>query len=85
MTEIIHKVVPLVLEKTIYAKYKKYALSIKQVNEILQMEAETHIRNNPGLQFLKMGQSRQNEDKSITYVMMFAKRIVEPVPEPEKV
>lgn len=63
----------LVLNKTIYIKRK--GLNNDQLSEILRQEAETHIRNNPDLVFIKVGKAQKNADLSTTFPMLFDYRI----------
>lgn len=60
----------LILHKTIYAKRK--GLTRKELGEIFRIEAETHLRNNPDLGFLKIGDPVENSDRSKTFPMYFA-------------
>lgn len=59
----------LVLHKTIYAKRKR--LTSKEIGEIFRIEAETHLRNNPDLGFIKIGEPVDNEDRSKTFPLYF--------------
>lgn len=66
-------------EKIIYAS--RIGLSNKELNEILNLEVNYHLRNNPGFRFFMVGENPvKNKDKSVTFKLHFIKNVEEPVP-----
>ena len=57
------------LKKTIYAS--RVGKTKERVIAILNLEIETHLRNNPDLKFEKVGEVEVNSDKSKTYPLLF--------------
>lgn len=62
----------LILNKTIYAKRRGVSTA---VDGIINLEIETHLRNNPALYFLKLGTVKENDDLSKTYQLVFDLKI----------
>lgn len=57
------------IEKIIYAK--RVDVTKDQVIQILNLEIETHLRNNPDLCFIAIGEMKKNADRSQTYPILF--------------
>lgn len=57
--------------KTIYAKRKGH-FSNEMLSKILVLEANTHLDKHPDLVYAGMGESIKNDDRSITYQLIFA-------------
>ncbi len=56
--------------KTIYAKPKGFTKQM--LSKILVLEANTHLDKHPDLVYAGMGESIKNDDRSITYQLIFA-------------
>lgn len=63
---------PLRVNKIIYAK--PFKMEAKEVNEILKLEIEYHLRMYPELQFVTVGNVVDNEDRSKTFPLIFKKK-----------
>jgi hypothetical protein len=75
----------LVVNKVIYAKRK--GITGKEVNEILKLEIQTHLKNNPGLFFIRVDKPTENNDHSKTFPLIFGltqMHMSEPTQSPEK-
>ncbi len=59
----------LLLQKIIYAKSIK--MTRQQVLDVLNLEIETHLNNNPEVQFAGVGEVKENADRSKTYNLLF--------------
>lgn len=59
----------LLLQKIIYAK--PFKMSADDVKSILNLEVETHIRNNPDVEFAGIGDIKDNADRSKTFNLLF--------------
>jgi hypothetical protein len=60
-------------EKTIYAK--RHSLTNKQLEGIMQLEISNFVREHPGYEFEKAGDTKKNDDQSRTYYLHFKKTI----------
>ena len=62
----------LLVNKVIYAK--RVPTTNGTIRDIFQLEIDTHLRNNPDLEFKEVGGVAVNENRSRTYTLVFAVR-----------
>jgi hypothetical protein len=66
------------VNKVIYAK--RVATTKEQINSIMNLEIETHLRNNSDLQFKGFGKVVENDDRSKTFPLVFEPKATQAKP-----
>lgn len=61
----------MIVPKTIYAKKPSANFTKDALIDIIKLDAATHCRNNPDLEFKAVGEPVKNADRSITYPILF--------------